>query len=92
MQIMIKIAEEDYNRIKDIPDTFESLMSRILRSIKNGVVLSEEQKPKTGHWIKSNIRVAKVCSVCNAHMGLSNFKFCPNCGAEMSYTFYSQKV
>lgn len=38
---------------------------------------------KKGKWIKSNIGGAKVCSVCNAHMGLSVFKFCPNCGAEM---------
>lgn len=42
-----------------------------------------EQKPKTGHWIKSSIGGAKVCSVCKAHMGLSNFKFCPNCGVKM---------
>ena len=42
-----------------------------------------EQEPKTGHWMKSNIGGAKVCSVCNAHMGLSSFKFCPNCGAKM---------
>ena len=38
---------------------------------------------KIGHWIKSNIGGAKVCSVCKAHMGLTNFKFCPNCGAKM---------
>ena len=38
---------------------------------------------KTGHWIKSNIGGAKVCSVCQSHMGLSNFKYCPNCGAKM---------
>lgn len=38
---------------------------------------------KVGKWIKNNIGGAKVCSVCNAHMGLSVFKFCPNCGAEM---------
>jgi len=41
------------------------------------------QESKTGHWIKSNIGGAKVCSVCNAHMGLSSFKFCPSCGARM---------
>ena len=40
-------------------------------------------QPKTGHWMKSNIGGAKVCSVCNAHMGLTSFKFCPNCGAKM---------
>ena len=42
-----------------------------------------EQEPKTGHWTKSKIGGAKVCSVCKAHMGLSNFNFCPNCGAKM---------
>jgi len=41
------------------------------------------EKPQTGHWIKSNIGGAKVCSVCNAHIGLSSFKFCPSCGAKM---------
>lgn len=46
-------------------------------------IKSLEQEPKTGHWMKSNIGGAKVCSVCNAHMGLSSFKFCPNCGAKM---------
>lgn len=40
-------------------------------------------QPRKGHWMKSNIGGAKVCSVCNAHMGLSSFKFCPNCGAKM---------
>lgn len=38
---------------------------------------------KKGKWIKSNIGGAKVCSICLAHMGLSNFKYCPNCGSEM---------
>jgi hypothetical protein len=38
---------------------------------------------KKGKWIKSNIGGAKVCSICQVHMGLSNFKYCPNCGAEM---------
>jgi len=42
-----------------------------------------EQEPKTGRWIKSSIGGAKICSICQAHMGLSSFKFCPNCGAEM---------
>ena len=41
------------------------------------------QEPKTGHWIKSSIGGAKICSICQAHMGLSSFKFCPNCGARM---------
>ena len=41
-----------------------------------------EQEPRKGHWMKSNIGGAKVCSVCNAHMGLSSFKFCPSCGSD----------
>lgn len=36
MQLVIDIDEEDYNRIKDIPDTFNSLTSRAYKSIKNG--------------------------------------------------------
>ncbi len=51
---------------------------------KLGFTRAIQLKPlKKGHWMKSNIGGAKVCSVCNAHMGLSGFKFCPNCGAEM---------
>ena len=51
-------------------------------------IILEELPPvtptrKKGKWIKSNIGGAKVCSICQAHMGLSNFKYCPNCGAEM---------
>lgn len=41
------------------------------------------QEPRKGRWMKSNIGGAKVCSVCNAHMGLSSFKYCPNCGCAM---------
>ena len=51
-----------------------------------------EQEPKTGHWMKSNIGGAKVCSVCNAHMGLSSFKFCPNCGAKMVEPQESEEI
>ena len=43
----------------------------------------EKDAWKKGKWIKSDIGGAKVCSICLAHMGLSNFKYCPNCGAEM---------
>lgn len=38
---------------------------------------------KVGKWLKSEIGGAKVCSICQSHMGLSNFKYCPNCGADM---------
>lgn len=39
-------------------------------------------RPK-GEWLDSGIGGAKVCSVCNAHMGLSSFNYCPSCGAYM---------
>ena len=45
--------------------------------------LDRECEKPSGKWIESGIGGAKVCSVCNAHMGLSSFKFCPNCGADM---------
>ena len=65
-------------------------------SVKDGEKMRDaietlEQEPKTGHWIKSNIGGAKVCSVCNAHMGLSSFKFCPSCGAKMVEPQESEK-
>jgi hypothetical protein len=50
---------------------------------KIGELPSVRPARKKGKWIKSNIGGAKVCSICQAHVGLSNFKYCPNCGAEM---------
>ena len=47
------------------------------------VLPSVTPQPKVGKWIKSSIGGAKICSICQAHMGLSNFKYCPNCGAKM---------
>ncbi len=49
----------------------------------NDCPLVEIEERKAGEWIKSEIGGAKVCSICQSHMGLSNFKYCPNCGAEM---------
>ena len=63
----------------DIPIYYKSS----IKAVMDTIALSKPQEPKTGHWIKSNIGGAKVCSVCNAHMGLSSFKFCPNCGVDM---------
>lgn len=70
----IKILKAGNNRKCTISEYFEAY---------NMAIQALEQKPKTGHWMKSNIGGAKVCSVCNAHMGLSSFKFCPSCGAKM---------
>lgn len=40
------------------------------------------ERPK-GEWLDGGINGAKVCSVCNAHMGLRIFNYCPRCGADM---------
>lgn len=42
MQIVIYITEDDYNRIKEIPDAFESLTSRAYKAIKNGIPLPRD--------------------------------------------------
>ena len=39
MQIVIDVPDEDYKRIKDMPDAFNSLTSRAYKSIKNGTPL-----------------------------------------------------
>lgn len=39
MQIVINIDDEDYKRIQDIPDVFNSLTSRTYSAIKNGTPL-----------------------------------------------------
>jgi hypothetical protein len=41
MQIVIKMDEEDYKRIQDIPDVFNSLASRTYSAIRNGTPLPE---------------------------------------------------
>lgn len=39
MQILIEIDEEDYNRLKEIPYVFDSLVSRLYNAVKNGTPL-----------------------------------------------------
>ena len=39
VEIIVKLPDEDYDRIKDIPDAFDSLTSRVYKSIKNGTPL-----------------------------------------------------
>ena len=72
--------EEVITRLKeiDIRDALQEDYDALYVAIE-----ALEQEPKTGRWIKSSIGGAKICSICQAHMGLSSFKFCPNCGAEM---------
>ena len=53
--------------------------------------LNEDAKPKTGHWIKSNIPNEKyVCSECGGgcwyydyQANVAKSRYCPNCGAKM---------
>jgi len=42
MQIVIDIDEEDYKRIQDTPDVFNSLTSRTYSAIRNGTPLPKE--------------------------------------------------
>lgn len=41
MKIVIDIDDEDYKRIQDIPDVFNSLTSRTYSAIRNGTPLSD---------------------------------------------------
>lgn len=41
MQIVIDIDDEDYKRIQDVSDVFNSLTSRAYSAIKNGTLLPE---------------------------------------------------
>lgn len=45
MKLIIELLEQDYNRIKDIPDAFDSLTSRAYKSIKNGTPIPEALAP-----------------------------------------------
>lgn len=83
MLIVIDIPEEDYNRIKDIPEAFNSLPTRAFKSIKNGTPL-----PK-GKWTSATLG-GYTCSNCNKEftyprfIGRALYYYCPNCGAKMS--------
>lgn len=43
MKIVIDINDEDYRRIQDIPDVFNSLTSRTYSAIRNGTLLPEKR-------------------------------------------------
>lgn len=72
--------EEAINAIKEHIDNFPIIVE--IEALEMAIK-ALEQEPNIGRWIKSNIGGAKVCSVCKAHIGLSSFKYCPNCGARM---------
>lgn len=65
MQIVIDIPDEDYKRIKDMPDAFNSLTSRAYKSIKNGTSLPE------GH--------GRLIDVDGLKEYINGCEFCNNC-------------
>ena len=75
----MKISEiiTDKYKLRIPPTVYYDLLADVREA-------EEEQELKIGHWIKSSIGGAKICSICQAHMGLSNFKYCLNCGAKMT--------
>lgn len=42
IELVIKISEEDRDRIKDLADVFDSLTSRAYKAIRNGTPLSKK--------------------------------------------------
>ena len=77
MQLVIDIDDEDYKRIQDIPDVFDSLTSRAYSAIRNGI-----PHPKTGYWIKCDILQEFKCSECRVCFR-NKSNYCPNYGAKM---------
>lgn len=41
MKVVIELSDEDYTRIKMLPDVFDSLMSRLYTAVNNGTPLPE---------------------------------------------------
>ena len=42
MEMIVKISDEDYKRIQDIPDAFNSLTSRVYSAIRKGTPLPKQ--------------------------------------------------
>lgn len=77
-----KETKTDSWSIKDVADTLA----------RHGLIVAQE--PKTGHWIDRHIIANRtfdmiVCSECgnefsfDAETGISEYNYCPNCGARM---------
>ena len=93
MKIVIDIDDKLYDRIKYLEPKADTMLDRLMRAIQNGTPL-----PK-GHWIEiakySDGKHKIECSECGNHIfdrGHANSfnvknksKFCPNCGAKMTY-------
>lgn len=44
-------------------------------------------QPRKGHWIDTEFKKLKECSICHARWGvysIEDFDFCPNCGCKMA--------
>lgn len=77
------LPKVETNYIEDAKRGFDYYDYLLLTDLMNAETEDVIERSKQGKWLKSNIGGAKVCSICLAHMGLSNFKYCPNCGAKM---------
>ena len=82
MELVIKIPEDYYKAIKEIPAEQSTADMLIIR---NGTPL------KGGHWIE-HINGCLECSICNCVPPCNEFadkiiwkkwKFCPECGTRM---------
>lgn len=82
MEIVIDIDEEDYNRIKDIPDVFDSLTSRAYKSIKNGKPLTEGYWIALGNYDDWGNESSYKCSECG-ELDTYPDNYCHNCGCHM---------
>ena len=90
--------EEAINNLNMISVAFVEAETKEQRKIIddtfNMAIKALEQEPKTGRWINRHIIANTsidmiVCSECgeefsyDAETGISEYNFCPNCGAKM---------
>ena len=94
---MIKTKQELLNHFRDINAMYNNPF--MYQTLNNMIDELLEQEPKTGHWIEiaqySDGKHKIECSECGNHIfdrGHANsfnvknkYKFCPNCGAKMTY-------
>ena len=66
-------------------EKLKKLTDEIVERIKSGEIVLQDERPK-GEWIvHSCYKDVIICSNCNSgdNRWHKDFKFCPNCGAEM---------
>ena len=91
MKIVIDIDDEDYKRIQDIPDVFNSLTSRTYSTIRNGTPLTPDMladllmEERIRGKLKQDISYSKniIDDVrCKLTVGIIDHRPC-YCGAEL---------